>query len=117
GAAVVHESPDRAQAAFDAISSTGRDAMTQLRRTLGVLRGPAGRQPQPDLAALPGLVAGARGAGLDAALSETGQRRPVPAELGVAAYRIVQEALTNTIRHARAQRVRVLLRWLPEALR
>ncbi len=117
GATVVHDSPDRAQAAFDAISSAGREALAQLRGTLATLRGPASRAPQPDLDALPALVDGARRAGLDAALEETGSRRAVPADLAVAAYRIVQEALTNTIRHAAARQVRVCLRWLPGAVR
>ena len=116
GASVVHDSPDRAQAAFDAISAAGREALAQLRGTLGTLRGSTGRRPQPDLDELPALVEGARQAGLDAALSETGSRRAVPADLAVAAYRIVQEALTNTIRHAAARQVGVRLRWLPEAL-
>jgi signal transduction histidine kinase len=118
GAAVVGNAPDRAQAAFEAISSTGRDALTQLRRTLGVLRGgEATRQPQPDLGALPGLAARARDAGLDVVEEQVGAARSVPAELGVAAYRIVQEALTNTVRHADARRVWVRLHWLPHALR
>jgi len=112
GPVVVRSDPDKAEAAFDAIAATGRDALGQLRRTLGVLRsdGPA-RQPQPNLADLPALVDQARRAGLEASLTEHGDRRPVPEELAVAAYRVVQESLTNTVRHARARRVRVRLDW------
>ena len=117
GPVVVRSDPDKAEAAFDAIAATGRDALGQLRRTLGVLRsdGPA-RQPQPDLDDLPALVDQARRAGLEASLSERGDRRPVPAELALAAYRVVQESLTNTVRHAGARRVRVRLDWRQAAL-
>jgi len=118
GAAVAATSPDRAVAAFEAISEAGREAMTQLRRTLGVLRGGEGdRSPLPDLDAIPGLVDRARHADLVVDLREDGDRRPIPTELGVAAYRVVQEALTNTIRHAGAGRVEVDLLWLPGQLR
>jgi signal transduction histidine kinase len=118
GGAVLDVAPDKAKTAFDTISATGREALTQLRRTLGVLRGGKGsRHPQPHLDAIPGLVARARGADLDVTLRETGEPRPVPAPLGVATYRIVQEALTNTVKHAGARHVDVRLTWLPSALR
>jgi signal transduction histidine kinase len=117
GPVVVRTDPDRAEAAFDAIAAAGRDALGQLRHTLGILRGNAGLAPQPDLDALPALVADARRAGLDASLSEHGDRRALPADLAIAAYRVVQEALTNTVKHARARRVSVLLDWRDRALR
>src|SRR5262245_274868 len=118
GPVVVRSDPDKAEAAFDAIAATGRDALAQLRGTLGVLRsdGPT-RAPQPGLDDLPMLVDQARRAGLEASLAEHGDRRPVPAEMAVAAYRVVQESLTNTVRHARARRVRVRLDWHEAALR
>lgn len=97
---------------FDAIADTGRDALTQLRRTLGVLRsGEAGREPQPDLDALPALVARARESGLTTSLREHGDRGPVPAEVALAAYRIVQESLTNTLKNAAATHLSVRLDW------
>jgi signal transduction histidine kinase len=117
GPVVVRTDPDKAEAAFDAIADAGRDALGQLRRTLGILRGDAELAPQPDLDALPALVDDARRAGLDARLTERGDRRPLPAELAIAAYRVVQEALTNTVKHARAREVSVLLDWRDRALR
>jgi signal transduction histidine kinase len=97
---------------FDTISGTGREALTQLDRALGMLRGdrPA-RAPQPGLDELPVLIDGARLAGLDADLTEEGERRPVPADLAAAVYRLVQEAVTNTVKHAAARLLAVRLRW------
>ncbi|MBE1489893.1 sensor histidine kinase [Plantactinospora soyae] len=118
GPVVVRTDPGKAEEVFDTISATAREALTQLRRTLGVLRaeGPV-RAPLPDLDAVPPLVEGARRAGLVATLEEHGERRPVPADLGVTAYRIVQESLTNTLRHAGAGQVRVRLDWADAVLR
>ncbi len=117
GPVVIRSDPDKAEAAFDAIAVTGRNALRQLRRTLGVLRSDgAERQPQPDLADLPVLLDHARRAGLDASLAEHGERRPVPADVAVAAYRVVQESLTNTVKHARARHVWVRLDWRHAAL-
>jgi signal transduction histidine kinase len=117
GPVVVHSDPVKAEAAFDAIAAAGRDALSQLRRTLGVLRSEgAMRQPQPDLGDLPRLVDQARRAGLEASLAEYGECRSVSPELATAAYRVVQESLTNTVRHARARRVRVRLDWHDTAL-
>ncbi|MEO3929794.1 sensor histidine kinase [Micromonosporaceae bacterium B7E4] len=118
GPVVVRSDPGKAEELFDTISDTAREALVQLRRALGVLRsdGPA-RAPVPDLDAVRPLVESARRAGLLATLEEHGQRRPVPADLGVTAYRIVQESLTNTLRHARAGAVRVRMDWADAALR
>ncbi|MEN3608445.1 sensor histidine kinase [Plantactinospora sp. ZYX-F-223] len=118
GPVVVRSDPGKAEEVFDTISDTAREALVQLRRALGVLRsdGPA-RAPVPDLDAVRPLVESARRAGLVATLEEYGQRRPVPADLGVTAYRIVQESLTNTLRHARAGAVRVRIDWADAALR
>ncbi|MGW2560090.1 sensor histidine kinase [Streptomyces sp. NPDC001514] len=113
GPVAVRTAPERAEAAFDAISETGRDAMTQLRRMLGVLRdGPgtdAPREPQPGPAELPGLLERVRGSGLDVSYEVTGTARPLPATLGASVYRVVQEALTNTVKHARAATATVQL--------
>jgi signal transduction histidine kinase len=118
GPVVVRSDPDRAEAVFDAIAVTGRDALGQLRRTLGLLRSDgAARAPAPELDGVAHLVAQARTAGLSATVDETGQRRPVPPEVAGAAYRIVQESLTNTLKHAGARSVRVGLRWQEAALR
>ncbi|MEW1893155.1 histidine kinase [Streptomyces sp. IBSBF 3010] len=114
GPVAVRTAPERAEAAFDAISETGRDAMVQLRRMLGVLReseqGPgAPRSPQPALSELPALVERVRASGLAVTLTVTGPERPLPRDTDSAVYRIVQEALTNTVKHAAASEAAVLL--------
>ncbi|MGC5400136.1 sensor histidine kinase [Streptomyces sp. DT20] len=114
GPVAVRTAPDRAEAAFDAISETGRDAMVQLRRMLGVLRedeGPGGapRQPQPALAGLPGLVERVRGSGLAVSYEVTGAPRTPGPAVETTVYRMVQEALTNVVRHADAETVRIRL--------
>jgi signal transduction histidine kinase len=116
--AVLAADPDKAVASFETISAAGREALTQLDRALGVLRGDGpSRHPQPGLDDLPTLVEQARRTGLDATLVAHGQPRPVPADLAVTVYRVVQEAVTNTIRHARAERLLARLDWQDGALR
>jgi signal transduction histidine kinase len=118
GPVVVRSDPARAVSVFDAIADAGRDALAQLRRTLGVLRSAsASRAPQPGLDALGSLVEQARAAGLVATLHEQGERLPVAPDTAVAAYRVVQEALTNVVKHAHAGQVDVRLNWRPTALR
>jgi signal transduction histidine kinase len=117
GPVAVRSDPDRAEEVFDTISATAREALTELRRTLKVLRsGEPERQPQPGLEGLAPLVASVRRAGLTASLEERGERRPVAPDLALTAYRIVQESLTNTVKHARAHTVSVRLEWLDTAL-
>jgi len=93
---------------FDAISSTARQALRELRRLLGVLRD-ADEQtpvsPQPRLAELPALVRQVRDAGLQVELLVEGDRRELPPGVDLSAYRIIQEALTNTLRHTSGTRV------------
>jgi signal transduction histidine kinase len=122
GPVVVRSDPDRAEAAFDAIAASGRDAMAQLRRILGVLkeeerRGGAVRLPQPDLAGLPHLVRQVSDStGLEVGLSVRGRPCPLPPDTEVAAYRAVQEALTNTVKHAYASCAQVELDWAEDEL-
>ncbi|WP_093710673.1 sensor histidine kinase [Streptomyces sp. 2131.1] len=119
GPVAVRTAPDRAEAAFDAISETGRDAMVQLRRMLGVLRewGPgAPRSPLPSLAELPALVERVRSSGLAVTHTVTGPERPLPRDTDSAVYRIVQEALTNTVKHAAATGAAVLLAYGEDGL-
>ncbi|WP_433177923.1 sensor histidine kinase [Actinoallomurus sp. CA-150999] len=113
GPVAVRTMPDRAEKAFDAIAAAGRDAMTQLRRTLGILKEEQDtgvRAPQPTVAAIPSLVAQVEETGLAASYSVSGSGR-LTADAEVAAYRIVQEALTNTLKHAAATKVAVTLDW------
>jgi signal transduction histidine kinase len=108
----------KAATTFDTISGTGREALAQLDRALGVLRGDGpGRAPQPGLDAVPAVVDQARLAGLSAQLTEHGDPRPIPADLAAAVYRLVQEAVTNTVKHAGARRIDVRLDWLDDAVR
>jgi signal transduction histidine kinase len=107
---------ERAARTFDTISGTGREALTQLDRALGVLRGHRTRRPQPGLGEVPELVERARLAGLAAHLEEHGRSRPVPADLATAVYRLVQEAVTNTVKHAGARKIAVRLDWRETAL-
>lgn len=121
GPVAVRTAPERAEAAFDAISETGRDAMVQLRRMLGVLREnesapDAPREPQPSLAELPALIARVRGSGLDIPYEVTGPPRPLGMAVEATVHRIVQEALTNVVKHAAANAVSVHLAYGTEAL-
>jgi signal transduction histidine kinase len=102
----------KAEAAFDTISATGREAVAQLDRALGVLRGDGDtRHPLPGLADLPTLVHQARAAGVEVDLAVRGEPRTLPPELAVAVYRVVQEALTNTLKHAHASRAWITVHW------
>ncbi|MFI6514999.1 sensor histidine kinase [Spirillospora sp. NPDC050679] len=118
GPLVVRSDPDKAEEVFDAISVTAREALAQLRRALGVLREEdAGRRPPPGLAGVPELVDGVRRTGLEVSLEESGEPVEVPQDLASAVYRIVQEGLTNTVKHARARSVAVRLEWGERVLR
>ncbi|MFG3056468.1 sensor histidine kinase [Kitasatospora sp. NPDC048239] len=110
GPLVVHRDPERAIKAFDTIADSGRDAMVQLRRVLGVLKEEGAAPelaPQPRLAELAGLVGRVREAGLRVELELAGEGAGWPADVEAAAFRIVQEALTNTVKHSGADRAAV----------
>jgi signal transduction histidine kinase len=116
GPVVVENDPGMAARAFDSIGTIGREAMAEMRRLLGVLRGDGDRDapsfaPQPGLEQLPALVEQVRGAGLDAELLVEGSRTQLPAGIDLSAYRIVQEALTNALRHGGPGTARVLVRY------
>ena len=111
--------PEAATGALEAIAATGRQALADMRSLLGVLREGSGEEyaPQPDIAAIPGLVEDVRSSGLDVDLIVEGEPRPLPAGPQLAAYRIVQESLTNVLKHAGpAGRAWVRLQWRPDAL-
>ncbi|RMI36968.1 sensor histidine kinase [Actinomadura harenae] len=118
GPLLVASDPARAAATFDAVAETGRDAMAQLRRVLALLKDgeDASRSPQPTLADLPELAGRVAGAGLAVDHRVLGEPRPLPADVELAAYRIAQEALTNTVKHSRAEHVELILNWRSDAL-
>ncbi|MEU6577062.1 sensor histidine kinase [Streptomyces sp. NPDC046805] len=105
GAAYVLDSaPDQARNALETISSTGRQALAEMRRLLGVLRTGEHREsgeyvPQPDVEQIDDLVQQCRSAGLPVDFKVEGTPRPLPSGVELTAYRIVQEALTNTRKH------------------
>jgi signal transduction histidine kinase len=98
-----------------AIQEAGADAGRELRETLGVLRSEEDGDGS-GLSQLDSLVARARAAGLPVTMTVTGAQRPLPAEADQAAYRIVQEALTNVSRHAGAASASVHLHYTPDTL-
>jgi signal transduction histidine kinase len=116
---VLASSPDDAEQAMLAVEGSGRTAMAELRHLLGLLC-PSGAaddpalRPAPGLAGLGSLIEGVRGAGLDVRLEVSGTPRDLPPGLDLAAYRVVQEALTNVIRHAGQAATSVLLSWGPK---
>ena len=106
---VFETQPARAREALQAIERTGRAALTELRRLLDGVR-TTEFAPQPGLAGLDALVEGVRAAGLPVTLEVEGELGDLPAGLDLSAYRIVQEALTNAIKHAGASAAEVRVR-------
>ena len=105
--------------ALASIESTARDTLSELNRLVGVLRrGPAAAElaPQPGLGQVESLVKPLRDAGIDVTLKITGGRHDLPAALDLSAYRIVQEALTNVLKHASATRVEVTVDYGADAV-
>jgi signal transduction histidine kinase len=117
--AVMGSDLDAAAASLAAVERSGRDALAEMRRLLGVLgeRGdPRSLAPQPGLGALDELVTRTRAAGLPTELAVEGSSVPIPAALDLCAYRIVQEALTNAVKHAGPARASISISWAPHSL-
>jgi signal transduction histidine kinase len=121
GEEVFDTNPQRARESLAAVASTGRAALAELRRLLGVIRAEEDHQgaayaPQPGIEYLGELVRQVRETGLDVELSVLGEPRQLPEAVGLCAYRIVQEALTNTLKHADAAHAQVNVRYVSDAL-
>jgi signal transduction histidine kinase len=117
---VFDTSPQAARQALGSIGAAGRQALGELRRVLQAVRPQAGEQDrwasQPGLSGLDGLLARVRATGLTVTGRVDGAPADLPAGLDLAAYRIVQEALTNTLKHARAETAEVTFRYSPAGL-
>ncbi|MFJ8546360.1 sensor histidine kinase [Streptomyces sp. NPDC093586] len=127
---LVEDPPDELKENLAGIRQNALEALTELRRVLGVLRsehpdaagtpdrsGTAPHAPQPTLDRLDALVENTRAAGLAVTVEHSGRRRPLPPGVELSAYRIVQEALSNVLRHAPGASARVHLTHLPIGLR
>jgi signal transduction histidine kinase len=114
---VLASSPGDAEDALLAVEASGRAAMAELRNLLGLLSPPAGGpddgalRPQPGLAGLDALIARVSAAGLPVELRVSGAPRPLPPGADLTAYRVVQEALTNVLRHAGEPVASVCIKW------
>ena len=121
GRAIVHANPDKAADVFARIESVGRESLAELRRMLGVLRdtgaGDASLSPQPGIADIAGAVAQSSASGVATELVVDGRQRDIAPGIELAAYRIVQEALTNVRKHARSSRAHVTLERSGETVR
>ncbi|GAA4947062.1 sensor histidine kinase [Actinoplanes utahensis] len=120
-ARVIDTRPEKAREALRAIESTSRDTLTGLRRMLDGLRLPqeeaAPLRPAPTLADIGDLVTTAGDSGLQIGVRWEGRRRPLPADVELSAFRIVQESLTNVLRHADARTCDITFAYLPDGVR
>ena len=111
--------PARARESLRSVEETGREALADLRRLFGIVRseeGDSALTPQPGLARLDALVEQSRTAGLPVEVAIEGKRRMLPPGVELTAYRIVQEALTNALKHAGPARAQVTIRYGREVL-
>ena len=116
---VIDRDPSRAESSLRAVERAGREALAEMRRLLGVLADGEDLRalaPQPGLEDLPGLVSSTREAGLKASIRVDGDPVAVSQGLSLCVYRVVQEALMNTLKHAGPTRAEVYLRWCDDAL-
>jgi signal transduction histidine kinase len=116
---VLDRDPEGSVGALSAVEATGRDALSEMRRLLGILR-PEGEDadhsPQPSLDRLGALVARSRDAGLEVELRSEGVPGPLAPGVDLTAFRLVQEGLTNALKHGGRGPARVTLRWSDELL-
>ncbi|MEU4348951.1 sensor histidine kinase [Streptomyces sp. NPDC023838] len=118
GLALLDSDPEQARTALTTIKSASKEALGEVRQVLDTLRTPgdAPRSPAPGLDRLPELVEQAAAAGLTVETAVTGSPRPLPPGADLAAFRIVQEALTNVVRHSGSRTARVVLDYAPDGL-
>ncbi|MFI6293286.1 sensor histidine kinase [Nonomuraea sp. NPDC050790] len=113
----LEDDPEEAAAALRLAKEIRNRAMADLRSLITILRDdPGGTAPQADLASLDTLIADARTAGLDVTLDERGDRAAVPAITAIAVYRVVQESLANTLKHAAASKAEVTIGYQPRSI-
>ncbi|MEV0224091.1 sensor histidine kinase [Streptomyces sp. NPDC050704] len=119
GLALLDSDPEQARTALTTIKAASKEALGEVRQVLDTLRAPgdAPRAPAPGLDRLPELVEQAAGAGLTVGVETRGARRSLPPGADLAAFRIVQEALTNVVRHSGSRRARVLVDHAGDTLR
>jgi signal transduction histidine kinase len=113
------DEPARARESLVAVEETGRQALAEMRRLLGILRGDEHETrlaPQPGISDIEALVEQVRAAGLPVDVVVEGDPKPVSPGVDLAAYRVVQEALTNALKHAGAARARVSIHYGPDVL-
>jgi signal transduction histidine kinase len=116
---LLDEHPEQARSALSAINEASSEALREVRSVLGVLRGDGEqppRGPTAGLASLDELVTRTRTAGVEVSLEVQGEQRPLPTSVDLAAFRIVQESLTNVVRHSGAGVATVHLDYRPDAL-
>lgn len=116
---VLKRSPERAVEPLQAVQDTGRQAMVEMSRLVGLLREDGeeiGLAPQPGLGDLDALLGQVRVAGLPVELRVEGQPRPLPLGVDLSAYRVLQEALTNALKHAGTAHAEVTVRYARDAL-
>ena len=115
---VLDPSQESTREVLGTIERVGRGALTEMRRLVGMLRSdqPDALTPQPSLADVPELVGGLRAAGLPVELDIDGERRELPVGIELSAYRVIQEGLTNALKHAGGARVRVHIAYGPRSL-
>jgi signal transduction histidine kinase len=119
GRRVLDEEPDDAREAFDVIERAGEQALVEMRRLLEILRDDGeevGLAPQPSLSRIGELAASLTSAGLPVEVTVEGDAVELPPGIDVSAYRIVQEALTNALKHAGPARAKVVVRYRPDEL-
>jgi signal transduction histidine kinase len=115
---VLDDGAESTREVLSTIERVGRSALTEMRRLVGMLRGDDGDElaPQPSLAGVPALVDGLRDAGFPVELRVDGERRELPVGIELSAYRVIQEGLTNALKHAGRAHVRVHVKYGPGSL-